>query len=334
VAGLIIDLRYDPGGSPLGLAGFLYNKDIVLGQLEYYSNESQKFVPEGQPDKITPDVEQYHFDKMALLVSPACTSACELEAYGFSKVPGMLVVGQYPTGGVEAEVSRGQFVMPAGINMQFPFGREVLPDGSLFLEGQGVKPTLKVPVDEKTELSNDDVVLNAAVDAELGKASAGAPTATATPPAAAAPPKIASKDEAALALSSRTPFLDDKAQEKYSVTPKPGTYPYTVSLSSSDQVIWDYLWCATTTDVLATDLKSINLKFTLDGNDVPVTDFSISDGTSGGQQCHIVYTALSAWPVGSHHVTTTATFTSKINNGTNDYDPGDYVLDYTVNVQQ
>ncbi len=45
------------------------------------------------------------------------------------------------------------------------------------------------------------------------------------------------------------------------------------------------------------------------------------------------YVALSNWPVGKHHIVTTATFTSKINDGTSDYAPGDYVLDYTVNVQ-
>ncbi len=340
VSGLIIDLRYNSGGSPLGLAGFLYNKDIVLGQLEYYSTESKKFVSEGEPEKFTPNVEQFHFDKMALLVGPACYSACELEAYGFSQVPGMMVVGQYPTAGVEAEVSRGQFLLPEGMSLQIPFGRFVLPDGSLFLEGQGVKPTIKVPINQQNALSTDDIVLNAAVDAVLGKTGAGgstasavAPTAGATLAAATGAPKIASKDEAASALSSGTPFLEDKAQQKYSNNPNPGTYPFTVTLSSTDQVMWAYVWCTMTADILANNLKSIQLKFSLDGKDVPVSDFATAEAPLGGQQCHIWYTALSAWPVGAHHLTTTATFTSQINNGTSNYAAGDYVLDYTVNVQ-
>jgi C-terminal processing protease CtpA/Prc len=169
VAGIIIDLRYNLGGANLGLAGFLTNQIIPLGQLEYYSSSTGKFELEGVPDQVTPNVEQYHFDKMALLVGLNCASACELEAYGFSQVPGMVVVGQYPTSGIEAEVSRGQIKMPEGISMQFPTGREVLPDGSLFLEGQGVQPTLKVPVDESNVLSNNDVVLQAAENAILGK---------------------------------------------------------------------------------------------------------------------------------------------------------------------
>jgi carboxyl-terminal processing protease len=169
VAGIIIDMRNNGGGANLGLAGFLTDQEIPLGQLEYYSSSSGKFEPEGEPAKVTANENQYRFDKMALLVGLNCASACELEAYGFSKVPGMLVVGQYPTAGIEAEVARGQIKMPEEIGMQFPTGREVLPDGSLFLEGQGVQPVIRVPVDESTVLSSEDVVLEAAKDAILGQ---------------------------------------------------------------------------------------------------------------------------------------------------------------------
>jgi C-terminal processing protease CtpA/Prc len=166
--GLIIDERINPGGAPLGLAGFFTNQEIPLGRTEYYSEKTGAFEPEGRPDKVRPLEEQYHFDKIALLVDQNCTSACEIESYGFSKVPGVIVVGQYPTGGVEAEVARGQFELPEGIKLQFPTGRIVSPDGSLFLEGAGVQPTVRVPIDEQSVLSHDDVVLKAA-EAELTK---------------------------------------------------------------------------------------------------------------------------------------------------------------------
>ena len=166
--GLIIDERINPGGAPLGLAGFFTTQEIPLGQTQYYSEKTGTFVPEGQADKVRPNEEQYHFDKIALLVDQNCTSACEIESYGFSKLPNVTVIGQYPSGGVEAEVARGQFELPEGIKLQFPTGRIVLPDGSLFLEGHGVQPTVRVPIDEKSVLSSDDVVLKAA-EAELTK---------------------------------------------------------------------------------------------------------------------------------------------------------------------
>jgi C-terminal processing protease CtpA/Prc len=169
VPGIIIDMRYNSGGANLGLAGFLTDQEIPMGQLEYYSDATGKFEPEGAREKVTPNVEQYRFDKVVLLVGQACFSACELEAYGFSQIPGAIVVGETPTAGVVAEVSRGQFIMPAGFTLQFPTGRFTLPDGSLFLEGQGVPPTMKVPVDETTVLREDDVVLKAAIDQIIGK---------------------------------------------------------------------------------------------------------------------------------------------------------------------
>jgi C-terminal processing protease CtpA/Prc len=168
ISGVIIDMRLNFGGAPLGLAGFLHDEEIPLGQLEYYSEKSDQFEPEGPRDKVLPMVTQYHFDKLALLVDQNCYSACEIEAYGFSQIPGITVVGQYPTAGVEAEVARGQFMLPEGFSFQAPTGRFTLPNGSIFLEGSGVKPTKLIPIDEKNALSSEDVVLLAAEDLITG----------------------------------------------------------------------------------------------------------------------------------------------------------------------
>ena len=168
-AGIVIDMRHNYGGSPLGLAGFLSDQDIPLGQLEYFSDKTGKFEADGPRDKVFPNVEQYYFDKMVLLVDQYCYSACEIEAYGFSQVPGMVVMGQFPTAGVEAETARGKFLLPEGMEFNIPTGRFTLPDGSIFLEGKGVQPAIRIPVDEASVLSGEDVVLQEAVDYILGK---------------------------------------------------------------------------------------------------------------------------------------------------------------------
>lgn len=168
VAGIIIDLRSNSGGVPLGLAGFLTNQEILLGQMEYYDNTQGKFMTSGERDKVTAKQPQYRFEKIAVLVGLNCASACELEAYAMGQLPGAVVVGQYPTGGIEAEVSKGQVKMPEDISMQFPTGRIVNLDGSLFLEGVGVQPTIKVAVNAANVLSSEDVILQTAQDVIIG----------------------------------------------------------------------------------------------------------------------------------------------------------------------
>ena len=163
IKGLIIDMRYNYGGSPLGLAGFLHDKEIPLGQLEYYSDKSGKFEPDGPRDRVLPNVDQFRFGKMVLLVDQFCYSACEIEAYGFSQVPGMQVMGQFPTAGVEAETARGEFKLPDGMTFTIPTGRFLAQDGSIFLEGQGVQPGIKLDVTAESVLSSEDVVLKAAI---------------------------------------------------------------------------------------------------------------------------------------------------------------------------
>lgn len=169
VNGIVIDMRLNSGGAPLGLAGFLHDKEIPLGQLEYFSSKSGRFEPDGPRDRVIPNGNQYRFDKMVLLVDQFCYSACEIEAYGFSQVPGMVVMGQFPTAGVEAETARGKFLMPGGIEFGVPTGRFTLPDGSIFLEGEGVIPSVRIPVDEASVLADEDAVLQKAVDNILNR---------------------------------------------------------------------------------------------------------------------------------------------------------------------
>ncbi len=160
--GIIIDLRQNTGGAPLGLASYLTDRTIAIGQDEAYSELTGRFEPDGPPDDIEPSESQYRFDTIAVLVGPGCSSACELEAYAFSQVPGVEVVGYYPTNGIFAEVARGQYELPAGFAAQFSARRTVLPDGSLLIEGKGVAPTVRVPITAEGLLSGEDVELTVA----------------------------------------------------------------------------------------------------------------------------------------------------------------------------
>ena len=133
--GIVIDLRQNSGGNPLSLAGFLSDKDIPLGQLEYYSERPVNSNRMDHAKKSPLTWSSISFEQMAVLVGQACASACEIEAYGFSQVPGMMVFGETPSAGVEAEVGRGQFHLPEGISLQAPTG-QLHPAGWKHLPGR------------------------------------------------------------------------------------------------------------------------------------------------------------------------------------------------------
>jgi C-terminal processing protease CtpA/Prc len=326
MAGIIIDLRSNSGGAPLGLAGFLTDQEITLGQLEYFSETAGKFEPEGEPEKVTPYTHQYRFGKMVTLVGPNCASACELEAYGFSQVPGMVVMGEYPSAGVEAEVARGQFKLPEDIDLQIPTGRFVLPDGSLFLEGQGVEPTVDVPVDKTTVLSKEDAILQQAVATALMPAGQGVEPS--------GPPKFSGDEseisQAAQAGAEELPALARETYSSAELEQMGRTFTYTISWAESEDVLWGWGWCASSKQILDDNFEHISLSFSLDGEVLSSSEFGEFPYEQGSQSCLSYYGLLTDWPDGEHKLNTVVTFDAPINDGQADYAAGTQTFDYSV----
>ncbi len=330
VEGIIIDMRYNGGGAPLGLAGFLTDQEISIGQSEYYSDKTGKFEPEGVPDRIIPNENQYKFDKVVLLVNQTCYSACEWESYGFSQIPGAIVVGQFPTGGVFAEVSRGQIALPDDIDVQIPTGRTIMNDGTIFLEGVGVEPTLRVPTDETTIYRTDDYVLEYGIKAVLQPLGAGI-----TP---AKSPTLSKEDgEGWLSGGNQFALLDDKARESYDdaeFLKVPLNLTYSISLNKPETLVWLAAWCAKDSATLTQNLSKMDFGFTLNGQPVAADQFyQVDDFDAGDNRCKIYLLGLKDWSAGENHVVTTITFKSVVNDGSSDYAAGQQVFDYVVYVK-
>jgi C-terminal processing protease CtpA/Prc len=333
IPGVILDLRVNSGGSGWladQMAAYFFDKETVVGNTSYYNKGSGEFYmdPGDQQIMIPPQPDLQYSGSVAVLVGPACASACEFFSYDMTINDRATIVGQYPSEGAGGSVQ--QFMMPEGISVQMTIGRAVDSQGNVHLEGKGVVPTVKVPVNADTlqkQANGDDVVLEAAEKALSQPQGAGV-----TP---SGNPSIASQSEAEAALRSGTAFLEDMAREKHNASEfaQPGTITYTVQLPASEPLIWAYAWCAKDTHTLQQNFGHIELKFVLDGEDV-TGQMSTTDLQSNGQQCRLVFTELNDWPAGEHHLSTTATFTAKINDGTADYAAGDYILDYTVYVKQ
>ncbi|MFN8428077.1 MAG: S41 family peptidase [Anaerolineales bacterium] len=333
VPGVILDLRVNGGGSGWladQMAAYFFNKETLVGNTAYYDDSSGEFYMDPGDDTymIPPREDLQYNGPVVVMVGPACASACEFFSYDMTINDRATVVGFYPSDGAGGSVE--QFIMPENITVQMTIGRAVDAEGNIHLEGKGVAPDVKVPVTLETlkQLADgEDVALETAVKVVSQPAGAGV-----TP---SGPPKVASAEEAAAAFRGGDKFLEDLARENYQSADyaKPGTLVFTVPLLKDQSLVWLYAWCTTTTEVLSQNFQNIKLKFMLDGEEIPLDQLATEDLENGGQQCRLYYTALSGWPAGEHHLSITATFARSINDGTSDYEAGDYVLEYDVFVK-
>jgi C-terminal processing protease CtpA/Prc len=168
IPGVILDMRINGGGSGWladQMAAYFFDKEIVVGNTAHYSKDTGEFYMDpGDETRMIPPrpALQYH-GPVAVLVGPACASACEFFSYDMTINNRATIVGQYPTEGAGGSVE--QFVMPEGIYTQMTVGRAVDANGNIHLEGKGVVPTVKVPVTVDTlqrQAKGEDVILEAA----------------------------------------------------------------------------------------------------------------------------------------------------------------------------
>ena len=159
---LVLDLRGNPGGVlslALYLAGTFITQRVNLADLSIRSDNgdwglSGKLI-------VRPNNALWR-GAVSVLIDSGCISACEVLAAALAANPATVVAGSERTGGVVATVNF--WALPGGGTFQAPLGRFEQRDG-VWLEGQGVTPTLDVPVTPASIVSPDDEVLDAAVAA-------------------------------------------------------------------------------------------------------------------------------------------------------------------------
>ena len=105
-------------------------------------------------------------ERIGILVGPACASACEFFSYDMTLQHRATIVGEYPTAGLGGGIA--QFAMPEGVFFTFTRGRAVDAQGNIHIEGKGVVPDVRVPVNENTLFAQNDPVISAALQALAG----------------------------------------------------------------------------------------------------------------------------------------------------------------------
>lgn len=327
IPGLVLDLRQNGGGSGYlaeQMAAYFFDEDTVTGNTAFYDDSTGEFYLDTTDEGMMfppPESQRYH-GPVAVLVGPACASACEFFSYAMTLKGRAIIVGQYPTAGLGGSVS--DFVMPEGISVRFTIGRAVSPDGEIHIEGQGVAPEVVVPVTEETVLAGDrDPVLEAAIEALNTPRGAGV--------VPQGPPAMSTPAEALAALQAgNAPFLQDLAREDHGNVFAPGEYVFTVPLGKSQDTIWHFFWCTADVESFEDNWGRLDLTFILGGENIPLERFAEWEGNSGGQECRLMYTLLRDWPIGEHVLVVEVDFPTALNDGFADYEAGVRRLEYHV----
>ena len=174
IPGVILDMRVNGGGSGWladQMAAYFFDKEIVVGNTARYNKGSGEFYmdPGDEKSMIPPRPALQYSGPVAVLIGPACASACEFFSYDMTINNRATIVGQYPSEGAGGSVE--DFKMPEDIMVRLTIGRAVDAEANIHLEGKGVAPTLKVAVTAETlqqQANGEDIVLEAAVN-HLGR---------------------------------------------------------------------------------------------------------------------------------------------------------------------
>jgi len=133
-----------------------------------------------------------------------------------------------------------------------------------------------------------------------------------------------------VALQSLAP--ETYTEEDFAI---PGTLTFTAEVTNEKPVYFNYGWCTKDEPTLRQNFEHITVEIYFNegklGNDVvhPIS-YTLADG----QNCLDFGILLSEWPAGEYLMKAVVNFDEKINDGFSDYDPGDYIYEYTITVKE
>jgi len=132
-------------------------------------------------------------------------------------------------------------------------------------------------------------------------------------------------------------YLDALVKEKYSseVFAKPGTVKFTANITDDEPVYFTYGWCAVDDATLKQNFEHITVKLYINGEELGEDVVHQLTYTSSDNMACLDHGVLTSnWPDGNYDLKAVATFDEKLNDGLDDYEPGDYIFEYKVSVNK
>ena len=116
---------------------------------------------------------------------------------------------------------------------------------------------------------------------------------------------------------------------------KPGTLTFNAKVTNDKPVYFNYGWCTKDEETLRQNLQHISVQIYFNGGKlgddvVHPLAYTMADG----QYCLDFGMLLTDWPAGKYQMKAAVKFDEAINDGFSDYQPGDYVYEYNITVEQ
>ncbi len=149
---------------------------------------------------------------------------------------------------------------------------------------------------------------------------------------------LSGTDAASYLVSAKA--LGQLAIEKYSFEERNKvnqTLTFTIQLDTSEPIIWRWYWCAKNKAILQDNMRSINVQFILDGEDITNQfgsgEFTYTGEPMSGWACFTYEAVLTDWETGVYDLEQNVNFVNEINDGKDLYPAGFKIYDYTVTVK-
>ncbi len=131
--------------------------------------------------------------------------------------------------------------------------------------------------------------------------------------------------------------LEALAKEQYTQQDfaKPGTLTFTVKITdNSKPVYFSYDWCAVDQETLQQDFQHIRVGLFFNGSELGAdVVHSFSFTSQNNMACGDFGVLITNWPVGHYELKAVTILDQTINDGVSTFQTGNYVQDYTVDVQ-
>jgi serine/threonine protein kinase len=114
----------------------------------------------------------------------------------------------------------------------------------------------------------------------------------------------------------------------------PYHFTFTITIDSSEILLWSWNWCAIDQATLYENRSKMGIQFTLNGQEVSLNRFLQRYFDFDGKKCLGYTLGVKDWVAGQYRAVTTMTFKGPLNDGTYEFQAGQQMFEYNIDLKK